>query len=1089
MLKKTIGSLALAGLLITGLSLSPANAVTSYVAESNISGAGANFSTDSSDTSTVVIPEGVSGFHTESTFNFTEAFLLAHAGETLSFTVSVLDPSSAPVTLQQNMSQSIAGYSKGANGSIYKNGGWVSVDWKTATIAIPADATGYSGNFNPYVSVSAANAQSGGVLAAGTYTITFTLLAGGVAVSPQTGLTQENLTTTFFVSGNTLVIPEGITSISLSGTLCADSTKIAVGDVLEAEIYLDDVLSDYSSSYWETRSAFKPQSDAGFRPGNSNSTATVTQYDIDNGLGVRNSNYLSNDLAVGSEHDLQFKLFNSTTNADVSGSCAPAKPATPTASFSMNSLRVSGTLSAGSQPYSTGCYAYDKTAPTVIAARAYAQFMMGSDQISCSFNGLTTGHTYFTRVQTYFYETPSELSDKSADVLIPAGGYTFTTVYAGAVAAGKVVKVSDNVLPLEDLTSYTQNYSDGKGGLYTLGAPNSCNMVCGTTQARMRHFNADRTLDSAFGSTGSIVVNNFVPSNAFVTGMGYYGTNKDKWILPVSGYDSNMSDQKVQIILGNTANATTTSKILTKTDLNTACEAGASGYALRPTYLAYVYSYAAPTANPLVGITCYKQYTLADTSSQWLSVTVLATLDPATGSLTVKGSFGTPSANANGFTTRTSVNPDATGNEPMLTVFVTSFQYTGYSNNAYVGTVADHSIIRVASTGAILSTTGSAWGTAGGSSATEAVPSFPPVNSGKIYGTMRSGLNNNLLTVNSTGTAATLAIDATASTITGGIISPLSGYAVASNETLIPVSVMGMNELAAGWINSTTGVLTLGEKLAYTSMPGNGSALIWLNGNDKNTYLLVSASSAPANLTVLKWVDSRYTAGSSAVAQTITLTGKANPEVDLDGIDLVASTTSRLPLTFATSTPGVCSVDSAAHVTAVAPGACVVTASQAGNASYLSASQSVTITFVAATVTPIVDNGNPAVPTVVGKTGTWVTNGDTAMAWNRAKGTLAFKLSVVYIGPIKATGVFKVGSKSYTCVVNFGVVKKQSSNKRLTLTSPNLCSGAKEKAQLAALKKAAANTVVKITFVREMRLPTTYAKIRNKTRVIYAKLG
>ena len=194
-------------------------------------------------------------------------------------------------------------------------------------------------------------------------------------------------------------------------------------------------------------------------------------------------------------------------------------------------------------------------------------------------------------------------------------------------------------------------------------------------------------------------------------------------------------------------------------------------------------------------------------------------------------------------------------------------------------------------------------------------------------------------------------------------------------------------------------------------------------------------------------------------------------------------------MTFATSTPGVCSVDVAAHVTAITTGDCIVTASQAGNGGYLAANQSVTITFVAAATTPVVDNGNPAQPTVVSNTGTWVQNGDTSVAWNRSKGTLGYKINVVYIGPIKATGVFKVGSKTYTCVVNFGILKKQATNKRLTLTSPNLCSGAKEKTQLAALKKAPANTVVKITFVRDMRLPTTYAKIRNKTRVIYVKLG
>jgi len=1089
MFKKTLGTLALAGLLLTGLSVSQANAAVAYVSDANMADAGASFSTDSTNTTSVVLPANSSNFHSEAGFNFTEAFLLAHAGQALSFTTTVLDPSSQPVTLSQHMNQSSGGYSTGVGGYLSKNGGWVSVDFQTSKLNIPADATGYQGSYNPYVDVTAANAASGGTLAAGTYTVTFTLLADTTPITQETGLTVDNLSNSFYVNGSTFVVPQGNRSTSLGGTACVDPAKVALGDVIKAELYVDDAVSINGYNYWETRSKFKSQSDAGYRSNTSGSTVTVTQYDIDNGLGVRISASLQNALTAGSEHHLNFKLFNPTTIADVSGDCSPAKPATPSASYSMNSLRVSGTFSFGSEPYNVGCYAYDKTAPTVVAATAYSNYMPGSDQISCSFSGLLTGHTYFAKVQTYYYNKGSAISEKTADVLIPAGGYTFTTNYAGVVAAGKVVKVSDNVLPLEDLTNYTQNYSDGKGGLYTVGAPNTCNITCGISQVRIRHFNADRTLDGAFGGPGSIVLNSFAPVNSYVSGMGYFGTNKEKWILPVSGYESNGIDQKIQFIMGESISATTTSKSLTKDQLNTACNAGATGYSVRPNYAASAYVYSAPVANPFIAINCQKEYTLADNSKQWLSLAVLTTLNPATGALTVKGTLGTPSANANTFLTRTTTNPDATGTQPMLTAFVSSLQYTGYSNNNFTGTVADHSIIRISADGTFLSTTGSAWGAAGGPSATEAPVSVPPINSGKIYAIVRSGMSSSLLTVASTGVATSIAIDATASTIMGGFISPLSGYSVASNETLIPVSVSGMTELAAAWINSSTGVLTLGEKLAYTSTPGNGIAMIWLNGNDKNTYLLVSASNAPANLTVLKWIDSRYTAGSSAATQTITLTGKINPEVDLDGIDLVASTTSGLALTFATSTPSICSVDSAAHVTAVTTGECVVTASQAGNASYLSATQSVTITFVAAATTPVVDNGNPAQPTVAPKTGTWVQNGDTSVAWNRTKGTLGFKINVVYIGPIKATGVFKVGSKSYTCSVNFGILKKQATNKRLTLTSPNLCSGAKEKTQLAALKKAPANTVVKITFVRDMRLPTTYAKIRNKTRVIYVKLG
>jgi hypothetical protein len=99
------------------------------------------------------------------------------------------------------------------------------------------------------------------------------------------------------------------------------------------------------------------------------------------------------------------------------------------------------------------------------------------------------------------------------------------------------------------------------------------------------------------------------------------------------------------------------------------------------------------------------------------------------------------------------------------------------------------------------------------------------------------------------------------------------------------------------------------------------------------------------------------------------------------------------------------------------------------------------------------------------------------------------KLNVVYIGPVKATASFKVGSKTYTCSASFGITKKQSTSKMLTLTSPNLCTGKTEKTQLAALKKITTSTVVTVTVVRDMFNPTTYKKVRTKTRILYAKLG
>jgi len=1267
MFKKTLSSLALAGLLLTGVSVSQASADASYIDSAKLASAGTYYSTTSADSTSVVIPEGVSYFNTDGGWEFTEEFLVAHAGQKLTFTVSVLTPSGQPAPVSMNMGSSTGGYTKGVNGSVYPNGGngqWVNVDYMDYSLVIPANPAGYRGSYNPYIDLYAPNSTTGGTLADGTYTLTFKLFAAGTDVTQE--LTAKNLQNSYFVAGTTTEIPAGATSTQFSATLCVDSAKVAVGDVIKPEIYANDVLSNTFSSSWDTRSQYRSSSEPGFREYGFGQTITITQYDIDYGVAARVTDYRSG-LTAGDEYDVQFKLYNTSTNADVSGNCAPAKPVAPTASFSMSMLSVSGTFSLGSSRYNGVCNVYDKSTPTVVAATGFINSMNGSSQFSCSVSSsLATGRTYFVRVGTSYQGKFSELSDPSADVLIPAGGYTITTSYAGTVAAGKVVKVNDNSLPIEDLSTYPSSIPDGKGGIYLFGYKYICSSSCGLTQLRLRHM-SNTTFDSTFAGTGSVYMTSFGPKSAMPSTPAYYGTNKDKWMLPIGGFEANEIDPKVQFIFGNAANATTTTKDVNKAALNAACDAGASGYSLKPGNSPMISTISAPVANPFFQINCFKQYSLGGTPT-WVSLGVLATIDPATGNISVKGTLGTPSANVNGFTTRTSVNHSATGNEPMITAFVTSHLYTSFNDMSLTGTgtVADHSILRFSGNGTLLSTTTSAWGTTGGSSASDSVPSMASVNSGKIYGIVRSGVSSNLVTAASTGALTSIPVVTTGSSISFPSVSMVGGYGIASDETLIPVYVSGMNEFAAGWINSTTGALTVGEKLAYTSTPGSGSQAVWLNGNDKNTYLLLSTAAAPNNLTVFKWIDSRYTvptgpvpavtsknlkyskntpaagtkvtltgtnlnavtsatiggnaaalgtksatslqltvptassagtvdivlttadgattvdtftyvgtgveqtvevadlaasvnfgaadlalsatvsfspndagtagavtwssdtptvcsivsgkahflaggtctvkataaasglllAGSdtetltvNAAAQTITLSGPTNSELDLDGIDLTATTNSGLEITFATTTAAVCSVDSTGHVTPITAGECIVTATQAGNASWLSDSKQASIVFVAPATTPIVDNGNPASPNTLAKTGAWVKNGDTQLSWNRTKGTLAFKVSIVYVGPIKGTAVFKVGSKSYTCVVNFGTLKKQATAKRLVLTSPNLCSGAKEKAQLAALKKVPVNTVVKLTIVRDMKFPTTYAKYRTKTRVIYAKLG
>ena len=251
-------------------------------------------------------------------------------------------------------------------------------------------------------------------------------------------------------------------------------------------------------------------------------------------------------------------------------------------------------------------------------------------------------------------------------------------------------------------------------------------------------------------------------------------------------------------------------------------------------------------------------------------------------------------------------------------------------------------------------------------------------------------------------------------------------------------------------------------------------------------------ATAAASGNLLSGSDTESTTVSAApvaAAQTVTLTGPTKVVVDLDGFEVVSSASSGLPVVYSTTTASICTVSAAGRVVAIAVGTCEITSTQAGNANWLTASKSLTITVAKTPTTPVTEKGDIKKPLALSKTGTFLKNGDAQLGWNRSKGTLAVKLNVVYIGPVKASASFKVGSKSYTCTSSFGILKKQSSSKLLTLTSPNLCTGKTEKTQLAALKKISTGTVVTITVVRDMYFPTTYKKIRTKTRILYAKLG
>jgi uncharacterized protein YjdB len=307
---------------------------------------------------------------------------------------------------------------------------------------------------------------------------------------------------------------------------------------------------------------------------------------------------------------------------------------------------------------------------------------------------------------------------------------------------------------------------------------------------------------------------------------------------------------------------------------------------------------------------------------------------------------------------------------------------------------------------------------------------------------------------------------------------PTSETAYVGSEA-INLGVTSNSGIAVTYSSSTPSVCTVDPATGHVTALSAGNCTITASSAGNETY-------APNSKTVTFAIGA---AAAGTTEQTFSLSVPAHPTAGLEGFDLSGTSSSGLAIIYTSPTPDVCTVDSAGHVTTLKAGTCTITASQAGNGTYAPKSQTVTFAIEAQSSAAVTEADDPTKPTVLPKTGAWVQSRETYVSWNRTKGLLGIKIKVLYIGPVKATATFKVGSKSYSCVVNFGLLKKQATSKLLTLTAPTFCLGKTEKAQLALLKKIKSGTVVTIVVNREWHHPTTYAKIRLWKRTMYVKLS
>jgi hypothetical protein len=220
----------------------------------------------------------------------------------------------------------------------------------------------------------------------------------------------------------------------------------------------------------------------------------------------------------------------------------------------------------------------------------------------------------------------------------------------------------------------------------------------------------------------------------------------------------------------------------------------------------------------------------------------------------------------------------------------------------------------------------------------------------------------------------------------------------AAAATATPTPIMPFIEINGVWLQEATATVTAGTAVSLGPQPSPGGTWSWKGPNgftSTSRELDNLALATGANVYVATYTN---TAGATSTATfTITVTAAAlkSQTISFPAITaqnsggtlaLIATASSGLAVTYASSTPGVCTV-SGSTASFIAAGTCVITAAQGGNATYAAATsvtQSITVRAAASFTL------SSAVTSLSLVQGTSANDGITVTAANGFTGTVGF---------------------------------------------------------------------------------------------------
>lgn len=244
------------------------------------------------------------------------------------------------------------------------------------------------------------------------------------------------------------------------------------------------------------------------------------------------------------------------------------------------------------------------------------------------------------------------------------------------------------------------------------------------------------------------------------------------------------------------------------------------------------------------------------------------------------------------------------------------------------------------------------------------------------------------------------AIQAQVQTIRFGTASVLR---LSGSATVTATSTSG---LVVSYSSLTTAICSINAATGQVSALAAGTCILAADQDGNDVY----APAAKVTQSLVVFIDPAQTIQFGTVP-TLSLYGTAN---------VLATTSSGLPVTYISTTPLVCSVAiNTGVVTSVAPGDCTIAANQAGDANYLTAAQVTQTIAVSAVGT---SSGIPGVPTGVAAT----------------LGTTPNTVAVSFVGPANSGGTPVTG---YMVVSYPGGITATGTASPVVVNCPATCTG------------------------------------------------